>query len=228
MRVPQPPGRKGSLKWIQRLINEHPQVINDPITAWLKQTGSIEWRSPLECDDFAEYRDGSFLDRVGHGELTEKLSFFWPSLGPQWDALGITESRKILLVEAKAHIGEICSLGTGATGSSLLKIEKALAATASHVRARKPKVLWTEGFYQLANRLAHLHFLQQNEVDARLILINFVGDLEMNGPMSRAEWQSAYKVVTYVMGLPTPNPLSKYILHLYPSVSLLEEGRTSR
>ena len=58
------------------------------------------------------------LDRVGHGELKEELKQFWPSRGPQWDALAISTSGKVLLVEAKAHVGEICSPEAKAKGEA--------------------------------------------------------------------------------------------------------------
>lgn len=222
-RIPQPPGARGSLKWIQRAINSRPSLLDEPIAAALGETGSIVWKSPLKCDDYAEYRDGPFLDRIGLGELTDKLSQFWPSRGPQWDALATTASGHILLVEAKAHIGEICSPGSAASTTSRAKIEKALADTASYMGARKPNAPWVETFYQLANRFAHLFFLRENNVTAWLVLVNFIDDDDMKGPRSAAEWQAAYKIVSHVMGMPTPHRLGKYVLHLYPSVSQLRE-----
>lgn len=100
-------------------------------------------------------------------------------------------------------------------------INKALAATALHIGAKNLKAPWIEAFYQLANRFAHLHFLRANGVEAWLILMNFVGDEEMNGPRSAAEWEAAYKIVYHVMGISSRNSLSPYIVHLYPSVSQL-------
>ncbi len=221
-RVPQPPGARGSLKWIQRAINCHPQVLNQQIAA-LGVTGSIGWKSPLKGDEYAEYRDGAFLNLIGHGDLNRSLSEFWPLRGPQWDALGITTSGKVLLVEAKAHIGEICSSGSGAGDESRRKIEVALAKTASWMAA-SPRAPWIETFYQLANRFAHLYFLRANNVKAWLILVNFVDDEDMNGPRSAAEWQAAYEIVSHVMGIPSKNRLGKYVLHLYPSVNQLRQA----
>jgi len=222
-RVEQPPGERGSLKWIQRAVNCHRDVFNQKIAASLRETGSIDWKSPLIDDDFAEYRDGAFLDRIGHSNLRGKLSCYWPSGGPQWDALATTTSGNVLLVEAKAHIGEICSSGSKSSGPSRLKIENALAATASYMGAKNPKAPWIETFYQLANRFAHLYFLRENKVKASLILVNFILDEEMEGPQSPAEWRAAYKIVSHVMGIPWPNRLSKHVLHLYPSVEQLPD-----
>ena len=66
-RIIQPKGTKGSLKWIQHVINDCPGVLSkhilDAIGPEKKQ--SIEWLSPLAGDDYAEYRDQAFLDLSG-------------------------------------------------------------------------------------------------------------------------------------------------------------------
>ena len=59
-RFPQPAGEKGSLRWIQRLVNQYPDVLDSAIGI-----GQIEWRSPQANDAFAEYRDQAFIDRLG-------------------------------------------------------------------------------------------------------------------------------------------------------------------
>ena len=79
-----PRGERGSLKWIQRAVNHHPGILNEPILRKLPSAVAIKWRSPLEADEFAEYRDADFLERIGAGGLADELSSFWPSRGPQW------------------------------------------------------------------------------------------------------------------------------------------------
>jgi hypothetical protein len=221
-RVPQPQGARGSLKWIQRAVNSRPDLLDREIVSTLADSGAVEWLSPRAEDDYAEYRDKAFLNRIGYPELSDRLSEFWPRRGPQWDALGKTTRGTVLLVEAKAHVGEICSPGSGAGGEARLMIERALASAASHMVAR-PKAPWIDTFYQLANRLAHLHFLRVNGVDAWLVLVNFIDDEEMNGPRGVAEWQAAYQVVHHVMGIPMRNPLGKFVLHIYPSIQEFEK-----
>ena len=220
-RVQQPPGNKGSLKWIQRCVNEFPDVLNDELRPHLGAGERIAWLSPLASDDYAEYRDGEFLDLIGCGHLREQLAAFWPRRGPQWDALGRTDSGKVLLVEAKAHIDEMCSSACAATGAARTRIEIALADTAMHLAAT-PRAPWIDVFYQLANRMAYLHFLRSHGVDAWLVLVNFVGDDESGGPRTAAEWHAAYRVAEHVMGIPKRNPLARHILHTHPSVARLE------
>jgi hypothetical protein len=84
-RIPQPAGLRGSLKCIQKAVNAHPDVLDAPLRTALGAR-RIDWRSPLLSDDFAEYRDGDFLKRLGFEPLTNERERFWPARGPQWDA----------------------------------------------------------------------------------------------------------------------------------------------
>lgn len=219
-RFAQDAGRRGSLKWIQRAVNEHPHVLDTEILRRLPNAHTIDWLSPLACHDYTEYRDRDFLDQIGKSELAGELAKFWPPRGPQWDALGRSDWGDILLVEAKAHIPEMCSGATKASPKSRKQIERAMKATIETCRAQ-PRAAWTEVFYQLGNRLAHLKFLRDAKVPAWLVLVNFVGDHEMEGPQTEGEWKSAYAVAHHVMGLDKKNPLSKYVIHVYPHVAAL-------
>ena len=220
-RVPQPVGTRGSLNWIQRAVNQaSPRYLDGLILPSLAGARSLSWRSPLSSDDYAEYRDADFLRIVGAGHLATALAEFWPSSGPQWDALARSDVGDIILVEAKAHIPELLSSPTGASEASRAMIEAALTETGTYLNA-KPRAPWTQLFYQLANRLAHLHFLRRNECKAWLVLVNFIGDDEMEGPSSAAEWEAAYQVAWHALGVGKRHLLSKYIIHLYPDVAKL-------
>ena len=93
------------------LINRHADLLSDKI--WEQtpdlQGEAITWLSPLESDEFAEYRDGSFLARLGLEGLSAEFAKFWPRRGPQWDVLGMTSQGSPLLVEAKANVPELIS-----------------------------------------------------------------------------------------------------------------------
>ncbi len=216
-RFPSPLKDRGSQKWIQRCVNSHPHILDDAIVP-LTGASRIAWRSPLASDDYAEYRDGAFLERLGLSHLQGALRDFWPARGPQWDALALSDKGDVLLIEAKAHIDEMCTSGMGATApESIMRIESAFDKTIAACGA-EPKAKWTDAFYQLANRLAHIHFLRANGVPAWLVLVSFVGDRDMKGPDTRAEWEAAYRVVHHVMGLRADHPLSRHVLHIYPDV----------
>ncbi|MFY8047699.1 MAG: hypothetical protein ACOVNS_02635 [Erythrobacter sp.] len=225
MRSAQADGKKGSLKWIQRAVNAHAAELEAPILAALSPARSIEWRSPLLTDDLAEYRDASFLDAVGLGSLSSQLADFWPRRGPQWDALGLTDAGHVLLVEAKAHIGEFCSPASDASPASLAKIHAALASTAKAVGATPEDAeRWSGRFYQYTNRLAHLVWLRQHGVEAILVLVGFCHDDEMPGETTPEAWAAAYQVADFALGIPRRNPYSRYIVHVCPSVVSLERG----
>lgn len=138
MRVAQPIGERGSLRWIQTAVNRCPSVLFEALPDTLKAKGEIEWLSPLEDDEFAEYRDAAFLRCVGTPELAADLSKFWPAKGPQWDALGRMPGGDILLVEAKAHVDEMCCLPSKASPRSLRQIDDALKEPADALEAVPP------------------------------------------------------------------------------------------
>src|SRR4051794_23515221 len=121
-RCPQPSDGKGSLRWIQAIVNQYPEVLTAAIGG-----GPIRWQSPLATDDYAEYRDDLALQKIGAGRAAAELTNFWPVGGPQWDALGHREDgREAVLVEAKAHVPELFSRPTDAAGNSLTLILKSL------------------------------------------------------------------------------------------------------
>lgn len=216
MRVAQKRGTKGSLKWMQRAVNEARESFDRMVLTQLPDANTIEWLSPLANDEYAEYRDAAFLNRIGHPELSEALATFWPARGPQWDALG-RAGRDILLVEAKAHIDEMFSSGTQAGEQSRARIERALSETAAALHA-KPLMPWSGPLYQTANRLAHLRFLTDQNVSAQLVFVYFVGDSDMQGPTSADEWRGALRVARHMLGLPRSHPLSDRIVDVFVPV----------
>lgn len=218
MRVTQTEGKRGSLKWIQRAVNEQWLSLNQPIIDHIGGNATIKWLSPIKEDGFAEYRDTAFLRLIGHESLAPALSACWPTRGPQWDALGRVSRGDVLLVEAKAHIAEMCSPGTTASATSRTRIEATLGTLAQELGAASTRASWADHFYQLANRLAHLQFLRSQGVPAWLVLVNFVGDQEMGGPSNSETWEAAYEVAFHVMGLSRKHSLSPYIIHVYPTV----------
>ena len=110
-RIIQPKGSKGSLKWIQQVVNDNPSLLDSQIkkSIRLPKNQEIEWFSPRADDDYAEYRDQAFLSLLGIKTAELKLKNFWPARGPQWDALGRIKSKAYFMVEAKAHVTEVLS-----------------------------------------------------------------------------------------------------------------------
>ncbi|GAH61868.1 unnamed protein product, partial [marine sediment metagenome] len=87
-RYPQDPNSHGSLKNLQVAINVKKKCLDAVISKVIGKQTNIDWRSPLQSDDYAEYRDQDFLRRLGIlNKMKYPLSNFWPDNGPQWDAL---------------------------------------------------------------------------------------------------------------------------------------------
>jgi hypothetical protein len=189
VRIEQPEGTRGSLKWIQHLVDRHPASLDESLreAGALSLVNHLTWLSPLRIDNWAEYRDSQFLHKISQAHLSEELTKFWPRRGPQWDALAKDESGRIFLFEAKAYGAEMSS--TCAAGATSLRLINTSLESSKLAFCATPGADWISGYYQYANRLAHLHFLQKHGVDARLVFLYFVGDGEMNGPASEAEWK---------------------------------------
>lgn len=216
MRVEQPEGSRGSLKWIQRAVETRPEVLAHPDLA------PIDWVSPLRNDAFAEYRDGAFLKRLNLSWLENELAEFWPRRGPQWDALGLAGD-KIVLVEAKARVPEFVSPACQASESSLLKIRTSFDRVKDALGVES-HFDWTQRYYQYANRIAHLWWLRHSGVDAQLLFVDFLNAKEVAGPSDIETWQSAYTAADLQLGLSGNHPLSAFMHHIYPDVALLEQA----
>lgn len=222
-RIPQIEGQKGSLKWIQRLVNQAPEILDAQIKNHYKLPfdEEISWLSPNVEDDYAEYRDQAFIDLLDIDLVNVPLNKFWPSRGPQWDSLAKSNKDSIFLVEAKAHIPEINSPGTKAKGKSRRQIQTSLSQTKQYLNADST-VDWMNSFYQYTNRLAHLYLLRElNNLPAYLIFVYFVNDTEMNGPKSEDEWRGALKLLHTYLGVGR-NKLSKYICECFIDVAIVK------
>ncbi|MBL9048975.1 MAG: hypothetical protein JNK19_02555 [Tabrizicola sp.] len=214
MRVVQPEGQRGSLKWIQQAVAWCPELLQPP------GLPAITWLSPLRQDGFAEYRDAAFLERLGLTHLSGSLKDFWPKGGPQWDALGLT-SRGPVLVEAKAHLREFFSPGTMASAASRARIEAAFREVQQDL-GLKPRASWADVYYQYANRLAFLWWLHKQGVAAELVFVSFLNDRDIGGPESAETWHAAFAGADHVLGLPARHRLAAHVHHVMPDVRQIE------
>ena len=178
---------------------------------------------------------------------------YWPASGnpPHWDAVGRYNSKREfsespaergldpdgewLLVEAKAHLGEM-ETQCGATSSeSIEMIRRALNSTAKAVTHHGvPTDAWMNKYYQYANRLATLNFLCNISAyvqPARLIFLYFYGELEeaMPGrkcPQSAAEWQAHIDMVNSEMDIDSQSPLMQRVHHITLPINLRAQPLT--
>jgi hypothetical protein len=174
----------------------------------------VRWVSPLSSANYLEYRD-DFLEALGLQHHAHKLRSFWPLNGPQWNGLAtvdIPTGQAILLVEAKAHPGEVRSSCAAKDPTSIVAIQRGLDEVRVFMGAEPCD--WMHGTYQLANRLAYLYFLQVKcGVPAFLVLVNFVDDFS-HKPTSLARW--AQFPVSRYLGLSTANRLVENVITVYP------------
>jgi len=218
-KIAQKPGISGSQKWLQKAVNWNPRTLDKALRFNLKldDRDTIEWLSPLERDGYAEYRDEAFLDTLSVRLQKRSLESFWPNGGPVWDGLARTGRGDVILVEAKSHISEMASSCQARNPESRKLIERSLRETADFYGASSPGN-WTDGYYQYANRLAHLHLLRNlNGIEAWLCFVCFVNDREMNGPTAQSEWERAIEDIHNHLGIKSET-LRPYVIDLFVDV----------
>jgi hypothetical protein len=197
---------KGSMLQMQIYSSRRSDELRRAVEEADSTVVGLELRSPLESASFLEHRDQAFLDAVGLGQHSAKLSDFWPGRGPRWDGLGIFSGRtvpSVVLFEAKSWPGEMCSDLKATSEASRNRIQRSLETTCGWLGASRGAA-WTVGFYQYANRLAQLYFLKEVlNIDARLVNIYFLDD-QTHKPTSRSEWVAALTDLKTKLGLAGP------------------------
>jgi hypothetical protein len=226
-RVRKAPGTKGSLKWVQVMVNAHPHLLSAAVGASIGiPAGEIEWLSPLSADAYAEYMDQGFLDRLGVTLDYYPLKAFWPASGPRWDALGCAGDQ-VILIEAKAYLRELMSTPCQAKPASLERIRASLGLVKASFDVT-PDVDWAGRYYQYANRLAHLYLLRQlNHIPAELVHLCFLNDREQNGPTTAAQWHVAISKAHTALGI-IDHPLLRHVHHVFVDVAGLVEADQRR
>jgi len=175
-----------------------------------------------------EWKGISFLGDAD-ADVREAYAQFWPGRGEQqnWDLVGravINEKVEWLLLEAKAHTAEIKAGGTDAKevgGRPMIRAAftetlAALGYDADHATALAEK--WLTGFYQQANRLATLHFLNKQRIPARLIFLYFCGDQHPDGkdcPVNAEAWTAIVKKIHNDLGLSGDSLLEQRVHEIF-------------
>ncbi len=218
----------GSEFHLLRYLGRHRHRLNQLIENETHGT-VVDWldfgRHPDNRD--AELRGLEFIDREDVKSLWRD---FWPQSGntPNWDAVGILKndsSKEYVLVEAKAHVEELQSTCGAHQNGGLAQITKALDSTIKANSFEKDVGQWLSPYYQYANRLAHLQFLLDHGVPARLIFVYFIGDKieTQNGrmavcPATREEWGPPLQGMYRHLGLDKPCALLQRVHAIYPPV----------
>jgi len=193
----------GSQLQIQLYVSRREHELTASVATALHNAGcyleNIRWKSPLEQDNFAEFKDGVFLDQLELSRLRSELSAFWPSGGPNWDGLAVfTPGPGVLLIEAKSYPEEMFGSGCKASLPSRKRIEKSIEKTKRWLGI-DDNVDWLGPLYQYANRLAHIYFIRElGQVDAWLVNLCFIED--PHKPTLLEGWQKELPIIKNQLG----------------------------
>lgn len=145
---------------------------------------------------------------------------YWPTSGNahNWDGI-FKLDKTYVLVEAKAHIGEIEQTCGAKSPESIEQINKALEETKIRFGVNTDSD-WSKKYYQLANRLAFIHFLKTHGIDARLLYIYFLNGYKNSRENKNVEeikvWEEAVEKEHAYLGI-TKEVRDKYIFSIYPN-----------
>lgn len=221
----------GSEFHLLRYLGYHRHRLNRAVE---KETGGrvSDWLDFAPGDDGkldGEWKGLNFLESASPKAAWMK---FWPQTGnvPNWDAVGLLElnSRsEYILVEAKAHVEELKSTCGATTNGGLNTIRKALGETIKANGFAADVENWLSPYYQYANRLAHLHFLLQHDVPARLVFVYFCGDewggKTLNGPTcpkDARDWEPCLELLHKRLGLSDKSKLEERVHSVFLPVRM--------
>jgi len=182
-------GKAGSFIDFQIAVEQRTAINSDIQSLRPDWKGAkIKWYSPIKVSGYKEFHDTTFwngrfkkTDSSFWEGLGDHISFqgFWPKGGPSWDGLAVLEKedghKTLLLFEAKSHKGELISYCSAKNPNAIKLICRRLNIAQEELGLNKKADLMIR-YYQFANRLAHLHFLQSQKIDVALINILFAND----------------------------------------------------
>lgn len=225
----------GSECHLLRWMGRHRKAFDAIVLSSIKRENSkIEWLDfefkPGEMWPDAELKGMDFLKN--EEALQKAWNEFWP-VGKgihNWDAVGWVTSdrpRELLLVEAKAHTGEIKSNCQAKDPESIRKIEESLGKVKNDLGVPS-EIDWMKDYYQVTNRIAALAFLHKQKIPSHLLFIYFIGDLcgaGRNSPQSGGEWQPALEAQKNYTGLLKGHLLENWIHELFLKIDSEEQQK---
>ena len=176
----------GSEYQLLRYLGHHRIELNNVINSNTRLSGEIQWldfpkdTTRLSLD--GEYITIDFLhDKISEeafAALKSKWKNYWSPSGtqPNWDGVFLhrkDNEEEWIIVEAKAHLGEIES---ETDSSANQNIQNAFKETQKRFEISNNN--WFGKHYQLANRLAFINFLLKNNINASLLYIYFINGYE--------------------------------------------------
>ncbi|MGL4908977.1 MAG: hypothetical protein ACRC9X_02435 [Bacteroidales bacterium] len=172
----------GSEYQLLRYLGHHRNELNKTIAEQTKLNGELNWldfpknNSTLSLD--GEHKNIDFLkchlEDLEYERLKNNWNKYWSPTGtpPNWDGIiihKVNDSNEWIIVEAKAHLKELESTTESADNEN---IQNAFIKTQKNFGVSNNN--WFGKYYQLANRLAFINFLLENNIKASLLYIYFI------------------------------------------------------
>ena len=222
----------GSEWHILRMLGRHRDWFSKKVLEVTKGT-EVKWQDFDFTDGIGEASNHGDAETKGLNFLTSEHAVqkawraWWPQSGNvhNWDAIGRLQrdgTSEWLLIEAKGNIEELRQ-STGAKpisqGGGLEQIQDRLGETQKAVGLTGEQD-WTKPYYQYANRLAFLYFLEQQGVAARLMFVYFTGDATSSQtcPISAEEWYPHLHQMKSHLGLTGRSALEQRVHELFVEV----------
>ncbi len=209
----------GSEYQLLRYLGHHRNYLNDEIKKVIGD-GPIEWLDyPVNLT--RDSRDGElcgiecFENLSNYNSILNEWKDFWPQKGNahNWDGIFI-QNGIWYFVEAKANLEEASQKCSAESPKSIENIIRAFEMTCGN---RSLAEKWQKSnCYQLANRLAFVHFCKEKvDIEAKLLYISFINGYDINNKKNIDnsnkwvdKWQDEYKQ------LEIPNELKNSIVHV--------------
>jgi hypothetical protein len=218
----------GSECHLLRFLGRHRSLLNARIAAAIGAT-SVEWLDvPFRREKRWPDDEWKAVDFLGDDPVVRQAwRSWWPTSGNSlnWDAVGRVRVAGVdewLLIEAKANEQELASSCAAAEHGGRPLIERSLSEVMQSLGV-DPARDWLSGYYQFCNRLAALHFLQEQNRPARLMFIYFTGDRGRPGrtcPSDSTGWAKALQAQADHVGLPAGHRLQDRIHKLFLPIAL--------
>ena len=173
----------GSEYQLLRYLGHHRNELNKIIREQTRLKGELEWldfpkdNNRLSLD--GEYKGVNFLkgkiNECKYDELRSEWNKYW-RYSQNWDGVILHKkgnSEEWIIVEAKANLEEIKS---NTNSSSKQNLQNIFQDTQKDLSIENRN--WFGEYYQLANRLTFVHFLNKKGINASLLYIYFLNGYE--------------------------------------------------
>lgn len=177
----------GSEYQLLRYLGHHRNFLDSKIKEATGSDSPIEWMD-YPVDRKRDSLDGEWADikffkhlpqfNYDYDRISKEWDNFWPERGQSWDGIFLQDG-EIYVVEAKAHTKEMEQKCNAKDDNSKGKIQKAFEYVTNDT-SRAKRWLKSEN-YQLANRIAFVHFLNKKcDIKAKICYLFFLNGYLIN------------------------------------------------